>query len=181
MEYFAFSSSFLFPIKYFWFRKEQKTKSKNLGGFLYLFIYFSFFSPLTTWGVWNILSNVYAYWVLLGFSQRVAFGVLSLCFHLDIGHISSLWGFRVLPLLTTKTWSSLWTWINFHVPVVLKAFSFIFYVSPLKFVAYEVYWLIWSFVRKILWEKSSNQGNIFQKILRIAKENVSKVCWSHRF
>ena len=164
MEYFAFSSSFLFPIKYFWFRKEQKTKSKNLGGFLYLFIYFSFFSPLTTWGVWNILSNVYAYWVLLGFSQRVAFGALSLCFHLDIGHISSLW-----------------TWINFHVPVVLKAFSFIFYVSPLKFVAYEVYWLIWSFVRKILWEKSSNQGNIFQKILRIAKEIVSKVCWSHRF
>ena len=50
MEYFAFSSSFLFPIKYFWFRKEQKTKSKNLGGFLYLFIYFSFFSPLTAWG-----------------------------------------------------------------------------------------------------------------------------------
>ena len=27
------------------------------------------------------------------------------------------------------------TWINFHVPDVLKDFSFIFYVSPLKFVA----------------------------------------------
>ena len=39
------------------------------------------------------------------------------------------------------------TWIDYHVPVVLKDFSFIFYVSPLKFVAWSLLTL-WNYNSK---------------------------------